>query len=302
MRVMNIKQNLKLLLETFISIIIVLKKTSFFNVKYLPRASNKDIYVFGNGPSLTDQLYTNLEFFLNKNIFCVNFFCKHDLFIKIKPNYYVLADPNFYLQSNSHSITELQYDIYNILKNNVFWNLSLFIPSSTDMGKFWHNLAYDNNNIHVIFFNKYTATGFKKITHFLYKRNYAMPPAQNVLHAAIFLSLNMGYTNIYLLGADHSWLCDIKVNDKNVLYIVDKHFYGNDTIPFYKCGASNDIWKMHEILFTWSRTFFAYFILNEYAQYLNKSVINLTSNSYIDAFPKKYLKDVIACDSCNNSK
>ena len=51
-----------------------------------------------------------------------------------------------------------------------------------------------------------------------------MPFSQNVLVAAIYISLNLGYKNIYLLGADHSWAHDVSVNDDNQLCLNDRHF------------------------------------------------------------------------------
>jgi len=283
----NRENLLNLFLQTSIALLRVLKYRAFLNKTAIPVASDKDIFILGNGPSLKNNLKNNLDILKRKNTFCLNDFCMSDSFNSIKPNYYILLDPVYFRQKNiSLTFLALQKNIFNALLEKVSWKMILFIPIITDMHDHWNTLSQQNKNIDIRFINTCSAKGFNKIIFYLYEKNYSMPASQNVLLGAIFLSLNMGYEKIYLLGADHSWTKDLCVNDKNQLYIIDKHFYGEKQTLFYKGNKSKEIWKMHEILSAWSRTFEGYFQLEEYSKYINKRIYNLTPNSYIDAFEK----------------
>ncbi len=289
----KLRKILKNIEKTLFSFYRVLKNGTFVTNTSIPIALDKEVFILGNGPSLKEMLDDHLELLKTKKTFCVNNFCMSEYFTLIKPEYYILLDSAFFMIKNTSSrFLVLQENIFTALEKNVTWPMTLFIPAHTDMYKQWDSLRKKNENININFINTNLANGFEKISFFLYKNNYAMPVAQNVLIAAIFFSLNMGYKNIYLLGADHSWCQDLCVNDQNQLCILDKHFNGLEKKIFFKGHTSDEVWNMKDILMAWSKTFEGYMILEKYSRYLNKNIYNITQNSYIDAFIRVKIEDL----------
>ena len=283
----RIKYFLKNIFLTIISILRFVRYGSLKHVNIFQASKMQDIIILGNGPSLKENLENDMNILKKTDTFAVNKFCLTPEFHVLKPKYYLLIDPAFYIKNNtSLKFLELQKSIFDSFIKEIDWDMTLFIPVRTDMKDNWNNLKSYNKHITIRYINNNVATGFKSITFLLYKYNVAMPMTQNVLVGAIFLSLNMNYKNIYLLGAEHSWTEDLRVNNKNQLYIQNKHYYGEEETIFYKGIEQKEIWRMHEILLAWSKTFMSYFVLHDYAKKVNAKIYNLTTGSYIDAFPK----------------
>ena len=101
----------------------------------------------------------------------------------------------------------------------------------------------------------------------------------------------MGYKEIYLLGAEHSWLQDLCVKEDNLLYIRHRHFSGETELaPMHKAAPKNtETFKVHELLEAFRRTFRSYWLLKEYASFRGAVVYNATPDSYIDAFERRDL-------------
>lgn len=98
----------------------------------------------------------------------------------------------------------------------------------------------------------------------------------------------MGYEKIHLIGADHSWLKDLWVDENNLVMLRQKHFYDETTAkanPMYKKGQ--DTRKLHEVLQKFVISFEAYFTLEKFATKKGQKIINLTPGSFIDAFERK---------------
>lgn len=274
-------------LYSFISLfkwlIIQIKNEDFINyIKY--NKLNENIIILGSGPSLTDDLL-KIKHISNSKFLAVNDFINSALFNELKPHYYVLADPG-YFDKNCDNIL-VQGTIK--LLHNIDYNLELYIP-------FVYKDIFLKNNPHIIKnkfliikpFHTNEYCGFEKVNHFLYEFGLSMPLAQNILIAAIFISINLGYKSVYLLGADHSWLYDLRVNEFNQVCQFKRHFYksneNNQLTLFLK--SPNETFKMHEILLILSRTFHGYHKLEKYSKKRNTKVINVTTNSYIDAFER----------------
>lgn len=269
------------------SILKFLRYGSLKHSKPFPITKTKNIIILGNGPGLKDNLEQDMHVLKKNDTFAVNKFCLTSEFPLVKPKYYLLLDPAFYIKKNSSiKFLGLHKKIIDSFITKIDWEMTLFVPARTDMKEDWDTLTSHNKHITVRYINNNAAVGFKSIVFTLFRYNLAMPVTQNVLVGAIFLSLNIGYKNIYLLGVEHSWSEDIRVNDKNQLYIRNKHYYDEVETIFYKGIEQKEIWKMHEILLAWSKVFMSYFVLQDYAKKLNAKIYNLTAESYIDAFPK----------------
>ena len=116
-----------------------------------------------------------------------------------------------------------------------------------------------------------------------------MPRPQNVLVPSIFNGINMGYNEIIIYGADHSWTENIRINNANQVCLTDSHFYDQEEVslkPWRKATEGREIYKMYEILWDLSNTFKSYHTLREYADTQGCHIVNKTGGSYIDAFDR----------------
>ena len=60
-----------------------------------------------------------------------------------------------------------------------------------------------------------SSEGFQSFTQLAYRMAWAIPRPHNVLIPALMNSLYLGFKEIIIIGADHSWLSEISVNEKN---------------------------------------------------------------------------------------
>ena len=279
-------------INTFISILRILRKSSIScRLPVLPQGKT-DIYILGNGPSLGDSLIDSTTLLQSNDCMCVNFFADSKLFEVIKPSYYVFLDPVFWEENCRGQLIESRDRVYSKINNAVSWKITLLFPMYAKRALDLENL-FSNNNIEVCFFNSSPLSGFKHLTYWLYKNNLGMPHAQNVLVAAIFIAINIGYKQIFLLGADHSWHEDIVLNAENIVCHKNKHFYDDkdDTklLRWEKGDNSGGTLKMHEILMALAKMFEGYQALEEYSKYRNASIYNASAKTYIDAFTRRSL-------------
>lgn len=230
--------------------------------------------ILANGPSLKYDLdkidYTKGDFLV------VNDFYKSPYYKIIKPKFHVLADPLYFRTDE-----DLQPFI-----DAVDWNMRLFVPfNSLKAVRSLRNMP--NVHIEVIPYNMGSYNGFKYLKNWLYRHGLAMPIAQNVLVPSIFNGINMGYKEIRIYGADHSWTENIRVDNQNRVCLTDSHFYDMEEVhmsPWYKC--SGDQYLMHEILRDLAQMFDSYHCIKEYADSKHCRVLNYTKNSFIDAFER----------------
>lgn len=228
------------------------------------------INILANGPSLIEDIKKiNFE---EGDCSVVNFFYKSPYFFKIKPRFYVIADPFFFESEDS---------IKPII-DNVTWSMKLVIPYyAWKKYKILHNIP--NKKIEVVPLHCINYSGFECIRHWAYRHGFATPKTQNVLVASIYNAVNSGYKEIRLYGADHSWTQTLGVNEMNQVCAIDSHFYDKEKVKYlpYNCM------KMHELLRAFAFMFESYHYLRNYADYRGCKVINCTKGSFIDAFERE---------------
>ncbi|MCE9538853.1 MAG: DUF115 domain-containing protein [Bacteroidetes bacterium] len=254
----------------------------------LPVEIDDTCIILGNGPSLKQSLQKYPDIFKKYPLICVNSFSITEDYIRLKPAYYVLLDPGWWLSKN-----EWESKVIETIKTNTSWKMTLFVPFGAKYSKKITELEKQNSNITVHYFNYTVFKGFKGIAHFLFKKDLAMPQCQNVLVASIFLSINLKFKNVYLLGSDHTWHEHLYVNEENILCAKHVHFYENEEeiayVPFYKGAHTKEVFKVHEIFTSLGKVFLGYEILQKYAQYCKVNIYNATEISFIDSFERKKL-------------
>lgn len=277
-----IKRIVKRCISFFLKLCRTIKVLFFLPLKtdlknHIPKIEGAQLLtILANGPSLKKDIEKiNL---LNGDFCVVNDFYKSPYYSIIKPKYHVLADPLYFTQNS---------DIEPFIQS-VNWELKMFVPYFA-----WKKMdllrGMPNEFITVIPFHNKISDSFQMLDFFLYRKGVSIPGTPNVLVPSIFNGINMGYNEIHLYGADHSWTENIRVNNENQVCLKDSHFYDKEKVslkPWRKSMEGRDVYKMYEILRDLANTFEAYHILREYADTQGCHIVNKTGGSYIDAFDR----------------
>jgi len=289
----NIKRLIKWfqnLLNTLFSIVKIFLFSSFKpSCKSVPKRTGKQCFILGNGPSLKTVIANNeIDLQNEEDVFVVNDFVLSEEFQKIKPAYYLLVDPGYWTDNTFIEMIELRNKVFESLNLKTSWKMILFVPRQAYKTRKLQQELSTNKYIDVKFFNTTEVKGFSCFENFSYICNLGMPVLQNVLVAAIYLAINIDYKRINILGADHSWLKAISVNNKNQVCQVNTHFYDDmDVEENVWLKFSGEPYLLHEVLIDLSKMFYAYHKLNSYGVYKRIEISNLTKGSFIDAFLRK---------------
>lgn len=281
-------------IESLINLILVLVYIviRFVNGQHIVKNNrfNQLINILGNGPSLKQDEPKIIEQTSKSGNFVmvVNMFATTELFEKIKPNFYIIADMAFFQKTKSGRIEFQKEKLFSDLEKKTSWSMDLMIPRSAKNSNVLNKLK-NNKLIRFSYYNNYPIMGgFQNLNNLFFKFNLANPLYQNVLIAAIFSSMKLGFKNIYLWGADHSWHEGFKINNDNQISTLDLHFYDEkQTNGFVHCKHDGTQINVFEEFSMLSRTFQVYHCIEKYAKTVGVKIINRSYISWIDAFEKK---------------
>lgn len=281
-----------ILSEILVDIKLLMKNIWSYSSTFLKyKKLHKDLLIIGNGPSLRDTIIKNNICFEEYDVFAMNFFAITDLFEKVKPNMYLFVDPIFYMsdelipEDRRKSVRKLKETLLKIQ-----WDLSLFIPNTGNY-KSYIDIFSNNKHIHIYTFNmkNILKPGIIFSDEFLMKNNLSPLPAQNVLNTCLSLGILLHYESIYFIGADSSWLLDLKVDQSNNdLLSLDNHFYStNKEQEYIKLKLNNRKEFLHEQLKFQYIAFKNYYLLNNFAKKNGVNIYNASEFSLIDSIDRK---------------
>lgn len=216
--------------------------------------------ILGTGPSLNSLTKSQIENLKNEVTFGVNSFYKAKIADYLNPTYYALFD-NLYWGAEKHFFK----DILN--------KFSLSKP---------------------IFLTDYRAykiveeLGIELETMFIYNKKYPinridskptgnMYIGQNVISTTILIAINMGFKEIYLLGCDYNSFATI--NAEHCYNDEDEKDYNTENLAFY--------------LKFYALTTRIHYLIAKYATRKKVKIVNITSGSLLDAYPKANASTVI---------
>jgi len=253
----------------------------------LPKATKDDLVILGNGPSLQDFLKNHSGFLQDKQAMAVNHFADTDVFTEVQPEFYMINVPEFWTEKVDEDVLQRRNKLLQNLQQKTKWPMHLILGMGAKKSKKWRDLAQQNSNIHLHYINPTPIEGFRWFRHFCYRHNLGMPRPHNVLIPSLMTAINMGFKNIYITGADHSWLEEIFVADDNTVYLTQRHFYDAQTArPDVMKKTGRNKRKLHEILHKFMLAFRGYFDIDAYAKSQKVNIYNITPNSFIDAFKR----------------
>lgn len=244
-------------------------------------AENERIIILGNGPSLADAIKNDLSKLQSSPSLAVNFAANAEEFQMLAPRYYVLADPHFFNGVDDPNVKRLHENI----NCKVNWKMMLFVPSNFKNATTWLN----NRNVDVEYFNPVGTEGFKWLTDMAYRTGRGMPRPRNVMIPAIMIAILLGYKEIYLAGADHSWMKTISVDEQNRVISVQPHFYKDNDAEKERVTTTYMNYRLHDIVNSFYVAFKAYHEIAAYATTHGIHIYNSTPESFIDAFERRPL-------------
>lgn len=253
---------------------------------HLEKTSRTELTILANGPSLGEVLSEQLKF--DTDVMVVNSFHKTKGFIKIKPKYYIISAPEFWLPMTDTTYINMQNELEEAIKNKVNWEMIFLIPFKSVKHGYKRKLENLNSKVSVRFYNDTAVDSTTFLDVFLINNKLAMPRPHNVLIPSLMTGIWMGYKQINIYGADHSWLPEIRVSEDNQAIIGQFHFYSkrNEIAakPMYKQGEQER--KLHEILHKLYLSFKAYHTIEAWSIKRGVKIFNKTKGSFIDAFER----------------
>lgn len=258
--------------KSLIKLIISPRRTSF-----KPSERTKPLIILGNGPSLNHTLTESDEALVASPIMAVNFFANTSLFRELKPEFYVLADPHFFRNASDPNVRKLMDNI-----ETADWPMTLFVPFGTKP-------MIANKNIRIQRFPLKAMEGPGWFRRLMFSLRLGMPRPRNVLIPSIMIGIWLGFKEIYICGADHTWIKTLIVNDRNEVISVQPHFYKEDDRELERQRVDYLSIPLHQVLESQFIAFRAYHTIQDYAARRGISIFNATPGSFIDAFPRKQL-------------
>lgn len=261
-------------------------------LQQIERHSNKMV-VIGNGPSLNISLEKYLDDILEYDKMVVNEFGATEFYDKIRPGIYVFSDPVYYTLPNN--LRDSLLSLFDKIIKKTCWPLRVIFPLSAKGSKSI-NILLENKYITIDFFYDKSETVEDSKLFEAWDNNLVSPPTQTVLNTCIYLSLYWNYNETYLIGADTSFLEDIRVDQKtNEVFLMNSHFYQNDKVyspSFYSVdkGVKMTGWALHDLVFAFGNMFKMYAELKKYADHKGLKVYNASEYSWINVFERKKLK------------
>ncbi len=251
----------------------------------ISRCASKDeaIIIMGNGPSLNGTISKYADVLKSIPTLAVNFAANAPEFSNLQPRYYVLADPHFFVSSDDDNVKKLRDNLA-----KVSWQMTLFLPFDAKK----YGFVIENSNIDIEYFNFLAVEGFEWFENWAYSSGRGMPRPRNVLIPSIMIAITMGYGNIYVTGADHSWTKTLSVNEQNEVVSVQPHFYKEDEKEEKRIKVDYLKYPLHQIVYSFYVAFKAYHEIQRYAIHKKVNIYNSTPGSFIDAFPRRDLDKV----------
>lgn len=248
------------------------------------RPAAEAIVVMGNGPSLSETIARYGERLASMPTMAVNFAAIAPEFVRLRPRYYIMVDPLFFMPSEQPNMIKLRQAL-----GVVDWDMTLIVPcGKTPM---LDAAVRDNKHITTVEINAVGVEGWRWLTDWAYTHRYGMPRPRNVLIPAIMASAWLGFRRIYVAGADHSWMRTIAVDDDNNVISVQPHFYKDDATEQKRVDTTYRGYRLHDIVYSFYVAFRSYHLLQGWARRRHIDIFNITPGSYIDAFERKTLEE-----------
>lgn len=239
------------------------------------------LIIMGNGPSLASTIANDADVLSRHPLMAVNFAANTPEFQQLRPRYYTLADPHFFINLTDPNVAKLVDNL-----RNTSWPMTIFVPVSA---KKHVSVFTSNSKLQIEYFNTNGIEGFPRFRRFMYAAGVGMPRPRNVLIPSLMVGIALGFRRIYITGADHGWTKTLSVNDRNEVVSIQPHFYTEDNREQQRIRTDYLKYPLHQILFSFYVAFKSYFMIEDFARHRGIDIFNATEGSFIDAFRRSPL-------------
>ena len=250
---------------------------------------NKKLLIIANGPSLKKDIERIKLIHNSCDIFALNNFANYEYFREIKPNFYFFFDQMFWSNSVNSKLIENRKTLFSKIRN-IDWDMQIICAEAG----FFKIRSYfkDNNRIKVIKLkNNSCNLKLENLHKYALTHNLCTPNfGRGVLIPALWYGIFINKKDIEIYGADFSQFKEFEVDQKtNETFTNHTHFYkvieGQKKRELkYKTQKKEK--KVHERLLNISLMFKQMYLLSEIAKIKGLKVVNFSSKSYLDCFPR----------------
>ena len=255
-----------------------IRKSRKVNRKICYSKQGKTALIIAGGPSsgfldidqvISEQSNGDLD------VFAMNWYTNTKLANLVVPNFYVLSDPLNMPGSKA---------LYRGRKCQEIWDqidewagIYLIVPN------FWYDRMQNSNYKVSCYIDERELVGFSKSTSICKPRGYCSMTAYKAIAAAEYL----GYEKIYLIGFDSSTFKSTLIDSENRTFESSNNLADDSKTPNVNLNAQFPA-GMSDLLHAYAQVF-----LDAKRCFKNQRILNIQSDSYLDAFPKvetKYFK------------
>lgn len=256
------------------------RRTFNYNKKFKDIHKGERCFIVGNGPSLKKLDLSKLK---DEITFTVNNIM-HDKYIyeTVNSDYHVLIDPFYYTLD-----PEIPEDktIIELLKSINYPNKKPICITGYEGRNALHKYGLDSSlDLIYTYQHKYLTKSFSGQIDL--SKN--IPSSQNVVQAAIFSAIYMGFKEIYLIGCDMTNIFLTYEANDNGDQAISKDFHAYKytesemkTMLNYSSKIDNEY-----MLYDFAKTFSIFKSINEYAFKRNIKIKNATIGGGLDVFSR----------------
>jgi len=247
-----------------------------------------------NGPSLNQSIEW-LQARATDGVIAVNHFADTEHFEVLRPEVYVVQDTYFWQPEAMQTYREKREATFEALNRKTSWQMQLWLPSQCSR-RAWIAEQIDNPNIDICYWNSGFIRrrrreggylGTSSVVFQLWRREWASPPPDNVLVAALYIAERLGFSDLSIIGADFSFFQEMRVDQKtNRVGRKVEHFYGEEFRPIYRGKTGEHPTTMSHEMLRWHRAFRSLEVIAEYLKMQNVRAVNSSGQSFIDCFPR----------------
>lgn len=90
-------------------------------------SKDESLIILGNGPSLNDSIRDDMDILRTHACMAVNFAANSDEYLRLRPRYYILADPHFF---TAHGADNNVTRLFERIASLTDWQMTLFVPAA----------------------------------------------------------------------------------------------------------------------------------------------------------------------------
>ncbi len=270
----------------FMGTIINIARNGFFRTK-VEYKKRPFINLVVNGPSISNvknQFGIDSRFTGCPSI-VVNFFANTPEYEILKPEYYTLADPMFFMDFPGKSVEKVKL-FYKVLNEKTKWPLTVFIPHTFGKEQFYKYSGLTNELIKPVEISGVGYEGFESLRNFSYDKGYCNPRAFTVAIMALYACVKMGFQQIDVYGLDNNYYASLCLDEQGRTCDVIQHNGEPDEHRVLLDGKGKP-YSLHDYLLGLTYHLKNHEYMEKYAEYKGVKIYNHSPITMVDAYPRK---------------